>query len=175
MNALFEQLEQTLSPVLAGLDGHQTQLRPTAHPDKWTIQQIVEHLLLSYASTRQVMEARIARGKPTQAHPSLVQRFAQFCVTNLSYFPEGRQAPAVVDPPPSIEPLSGPQLIQSVHQQLSGIDPLFDQAEAVFGPRQAVTHHVLGPLSIHQWRRFHLIHGRHHAKQIAAIRRQHGL
>jgi hypothetical protein len=175
MHALFAQLEQTLSPVLAGLDDHQSQLRPTAHPDKWTIQQIVEHLLLTYTSTWHVMEARIARGKPTRAQPSLQQRFAQFCVTNLSYFPQRRQAPAVVDPPPSRELLSGQQLIQSVHQQLSAIDRIFDQAEAVFGPRRAITHHVLGPLSIHQWRRFHLIHGRHHAKQIAAIRRQHGL
>jgi hypothetical protein len=175
MNALFEQLEQTLSPVLAGLDDGQTQLRPTAHPDKWTIQQIVEHLLLTYNSTRHVMEARIAKGKPTKGHPSIPQRVAQFCVTRLNYFPEGRRAPAFVDPPPSAQPLSGQQLIHSVHQQLSTLDPVFDQAEAAFGPQRVVTHHILGPLSIQQWRRFHLIHSRHHAKQIATIRRQHGL
>jgi hypothetical protein len=29
---------------------------------------------------------------------------------------------------------------------------------------------VLGPLSMQQWRKFHLIHGRHHLKQIARIR-----
>jgi hypothetical protein len=25
---------------------------------------------------------------------------------------------------------------------------------------------VLGPFSIEQWRKFHLVHGRHHVKQI---------
>jgi hypothetical protein len=34
---------------------------------------------------------------------------------------------------------------------------------------------ILGPLTIRQWRKFHLIHGRHHIKQIRAIRAAHHL
>jgi hypothetical protein len=33
----------------------------------------------------------------------------------------------------------------------------------------------LGPLGAGQWRRFHLSHGRHHIRQILAIRRAHGI
>ena len=175
MHSTFDQLEHVLSTPLQGLSVRQTQLRPTTHPEKWTIQQIVEHLLLTYTSTQYVMETRIAKGNPTKSKPSVPQRLIQLGVIRLGYFPHGRVAPSIVDPPPSTQALNGEQLIQTIHQQLSATDQLFQQAEAAFGQQRAVTHHVLGPLNIHQWRCFHLIHGRHHAKQIAAIRRQHHL
>ncbi len=38
-------------------------------------------------------------------------------------------------------------------------------------PANVPTTHVLGPLNIDQWRKFHLVHGEHHLKQIAAIRK----
>jgi hypothetical protein len=175
MHPTFDQLEHVLSTPLQGLSVRQTQLRPTTHPEKWTIQQIVEHLLLTYTSTQHVMETRIAKGNPTKSKPSVPQRLIQLGVIRLGYFPKGRIAPSIVDPPSSTQALSGEQLIQTIHQQLSTTDQLFQQAEAAFGHQRAVTHHVLGPLNIHQWRGFHLIHGRHHARQIAAIRRQHHL
>ena len=51
------------------------------------------------------------------------------------------------------------------------IDELTRRGEELFGDQSAVSHSVLGPLSMQEWRRFHLIHGRHHVKQIQAIRR----
>ncbi len=47
-------------------------------------------------------------------------------------------------------------------------------AEQLFGSRRrSVRHMILGPLSLAQWRRFHLVHGRHHIRQIAAIRAEY--
>jgi hypothetical protein len=49
-------------------------------------------------------------------------------------------------------------------------------AEQLFGThRRSVRHMLLGPMSLAQWRRFHLVHGRHHIRQIAAIRTEHHL
>jgi hypothetical protein len=45
--------------------------------------------------------------------------------------------------------------------------------EAKFGSRiKVLDHPILGPLSIDQWRRFHLVHGLHHVKQIRRLRRE---
>jgi hypothetical protein len=175
MNALFLQLEQTLSPALQSLDAQQTQLRPIAHPEKWTIQQITEHLLLTFSSTCNAVESRLAKGRPTAAHSNFKQRLAQVTLITCGFFPEGRPSPAMVSPPPTIETLSGPQLLQQLHQSLLAMDTVFDQARAAFGNRPAICHQILGPLTVQQWRRFHLVHARHHAKQIRAIRRAHSL
>ncbi len=174
MHPILERLERELTPALEGLDAAQTQLRPTAYPDKWSIQQIVDHLLLTYGVTQRALETRIAKGRPTEARASINHRVRQLVLITAGIFPEGRPAPPAVVPS-SAEPLTGDTLIQAVHQNLTGVDRLSNQAEAIFGSRRAVSHQILGPLSVHQWRRFHLIHARHHLKQILAIRRDHGL
>lgn len=175
MNTLFLQLEQTLTGPLQSLDAQQTQLHPIAHSDKWTIQQITEHLLLTYRSTCGAVESRLDKGHPTAARSTVKQRLAQFTLITCGFFPEGRPSPAMVTPEPTIEPLTGPQFLEQLHQALTAMDTVFDQAQATFGNQPAISHQILGPLSVRQWRRFHLVHARHHAKQIAAIRRAHGL
>src|SRR5580693_8364962 len=106
MHPLFEQIETTLRAPLADLDATQTQLRPTADQEKWTIQQIVEHLLMTYSLTKRAFEARLAKGRPTKARVSLQQRIGQFYLTRLGIFPKGRAAPENVFPPAHAEPLS---------------------------------------------------------------------
>jgi DinB family protein len=180
MNSVLATLETTLSQALDSLDAAQTQLRPRASgagtpSEKWSIQQIVEHLLLTYQSTRGAIQHRLDKGRPTDTRATRQQRIFQFVLITLGHFPEGRPAPPMVTPGPDSKPLSSQQLIASVHEHLVTLDPIFDQAEKTFGDQRATTHQILGPLSIAQWRRFHLIHTRHHARQIRAIRRQHGL
>jgi hypothetical protein len=158
------------------LDATLTQLRPPAHPANWSIQQIVEHLLLTYASTETAINARLAKRTPTGASPTLVHRIAQFAVTRCGYLPTGREAPPMVTPQPNTPPSSGEDLAHSAAEHLAHLDLLFTEAEALFGPAsQCATHAILGPLNIHQWRKFHLVHGEHHLKQIAAIRKAHNL
>jgi hypothetical protein len=51
------------------------------------------------------------------------------------------------------------------------MDALLAQCAARFGARSKVLDHpILGPFSIAQWRKFHLVHGRHHVKQIRRLR-----
>ena len=173
MNGIYAQLESELDRALAGLDCSQTQLRPTSHPEKWTIQQIVEHLLLTYRSTLGVLQQRIDKGTPTKAKPMLIQRLGQFTLISLGRFPHGRTAPAGVMPSSSSAPCTGDDLIVKMHAGLVPVDERSEEAQRLFGTSRCASHLVLGPLSIPQWRRFHLVHGRHHIKQIQAIRREH--
>jgi hypothetical protein len=172
MNSTLHQLQREIADSLQSLDATQTQLRP--RPSKWSIQQIIEHLLLTYSSTETAIKARLAKRTPTRARPTLAHRISQFAVTRCGYFPTGREAPEPVTPNPTTHPVSGEDLAQTTAEHLARLDLLFTEAETLFGPAsQCASHTVLGPLNIDQWRKFQLIHGEHHLKQIAAIRKAH--
>lgn len=176
MNKDFETLREDLERSLGGLDDRQTQLRPGGDRARWSIQQIVGHLLLTYAATERAMDARIEKGTPTKAKPMLAQRLGQFTLIRLGHFPHGRTAPERVAPAEDAIAVPGGVLIAEVDAAITRLDRKVVAAEEVFGAEsRAVSHMVLGPLSIWQWRRFHLIHGRHHVEQIDRIRREYGV
>jgi hypothetical protein len=81
----------------------------------------------------------------------------------------------MVTPPPNSLPRSGSELTEAAGHYLSRLNTLCTQAETLFGANRCASHIVLGPLSVDQWRMFQLVHGRHHLKQIAAIRKAHNL
>jgi hypothetical protein len=175
MDPILQQLHNEIAGSIDGLDSAQTQLTPSASSEKWSIQQIVQHLCLTYAFTETAFDARLAKGTPTIAKPTLQQRIGQYFLTTLGIFPSGREAPERVSPPQIVSPVGGSDLSHYSGEHLDRIDRLFNEAEALFGPGRCISHMILGPLSIHQWRRFHLVHGRHHVKQILAIRAAHNL
>ena len=169
-------LEGLVTAKLLSLSAAQTQLTPLGRPDRWSIQQIVEHLLLTYRLTATSFETRLAKGTPTRATSTLRQRLGQFTLIRLGHFPSGHKAPAAVFPgTPSILH-TGAEISTTLHATLERLDSLINQAEALFGPRSpAISHQILGPLTSQQWRCFHLIHARHHLKQIETIRKDHSL
>jgi DinB superfamily len=174
MNSVLNQLQREVTLALTGLDVTQTQLQPVARTGQWSIQQIIEHLLLTYSGTEIALNARLAKQSPTRARPSTFQRIRQHAVCRFGYFPNGRIAPPLATPPPTAHALSGEELTQATAGHLEDLDTLCEEAGLLFGSNnRCASHMVLGPLSVDQWRRFHLIHGRHHLKQIAAIRKAH--
>jgi hypothetical protein len=57
----------------------------------------------------------------------------------------------------------------AVFAEIDAMSAQLDECERKFGARTKILDHpVLGPLTVEQWRKFHWIHGRHHAKQIRA-------
>ena len=173
MSPELTNLELRLRSAIEPLNATQTQLSPTERPEGWSVQQIMEHLLLTYRVTCETFEARLAKGTPTRARPSVVQRLGQVLMLRLGYFPQGRRSPANVHPAvPSILQ-SGGEIATVLHRELERMDALISRAELTFGrSTQAISHQVLGPLTSRQWRTFHLIHGLHHLKQIDSIRKE---
>jgi hypothetical protein len=176
MNDELELLREEVELALGGLDSSQTQLRPIGAQHKWSIQQIVGHLLRTYAATEKAMDARIVKGLPTKAKVTPMQWAAQCIVLRVGYFPSGRIAPEAVRAPVGEEAAPAGILLTQIELALSAMNKKLAAAEAMFGSRsRAVNHMALGPLNVCQWSRFHLAHGRHHIKQILAIRKQHGV
>ena len=54
--------------------------------------------------------------------------------------------------------------------KLATMDAVIAQCEARFGRHvKLLDHPILGPLSATQWRTLHLVHGRHHLKQLVSF------
>lgn len=170
----LHKLERELLQSLAGLNASQTQATPTARPEAWNIQQIVEHLVLTYKGNAAEIESRIAKGRPVKTKSSLRQRVGQFVLITLGRFPNGFEAPKPLAPSRMAPVKSGPELAERVAGALLKLDQAADAAEKMFGSKRSVTHFRLGPLSMAQWRRFHRVHGLHHVRQIETIRRENG-
>lgn len=54
---------------------------------------------------------------------------------------------------------------------MTDLDDVMSRCAGKFGGRtKLLDHPVLGPLSVSQWRKFHLVHGLHHVKQLHRLR-----
>ncbi|HMF53928.1 MAG TPA: DinB family protein, partial [Edaphobacter sp.] len=163
MNPILDQLEDELARPLRGLTSTQTLLRSQPDPSRWSIWQIAQHLLLTYSSTSASLEDRLKKGVPTRSRITFQQTAAQLCVLRFGLLPGRREAPPFVAPPecPPDLLLTGDELASAASTGLDRMDTLLNKAEARFGTSPCNSHYILGPLSVPQWRRFHLVHGRH--------------
>ena len=169
-------LREEMDRVLGGLDVRQTQLRAGGDRARWSIQQTVEHLLMTFAATINVVDARVAKGTRTRTRPTVTQRIGQVVVIRVGLFPPGRTAPEMVTPSADEPSVPSGVLIERVEMALRSLDATMIGAEKVFGAdKRSIGHMILGPLSVKQWRRFHLVHARHHAKFIRQVRQEFGV
>lgn len=176
LSPLLETLREELTACLRGLTTEQTQLRPAGRPQAWSIQEVMEHLMLTYDLAGVAFKERLAKGRPSLRPVTLKERFFQALVVAYARFPPGRQAPELVKPEHlPLPPLDGAQLAAEAGAHLAAFDSLANQAEQAFGAGRAINHMVLGLMSVPQWRSFQVVHGRHHMKQIRRIRADHHL
>jgi len=131
---------------------------------KWSPLQVMEHLVLSYTATTKGLLRTMESGEPERAGRDLGQQLRSFYVLGIGKFPAGIEAPKHTVPGAGLG--TDPQ--RRFNDALVAMDATLMNAERRFGPRAKVlAHPVLGPLTAQQWRRFHLVHGRHHVRQIA--------
>lgn len=91
----------------------------------------------------------------------------RFVVLNLNHMPSGREAPSHTLP----RGLSAETVVAEIGAKISAMDEIITRCERSLGSGRLLDHSILGPLTAAQWRKFHLVHGRHHVKQIRRLRR----
>ncbi len=163
------QLQQVLNAIDAatrGMSGEQL----AAHPEgKWPAAGILEHLAIAFGSTARGLEKALASGEPRITPATLYQRGAALLVANIGYFPSGRKAPDFTTP----KGMDGETALRTIRENLVAMDGAITRCEERFGrSRKIANHPVLGPLNVPQWRKFHLVHTRHHMKQIDRLRQK---
>ena len=133
-------------------------------PDgKWSVAQIFEHLYLTYTGTLRGLNGVVEAGKPLARSLTMKDRFQTFVVTGLGYIPTGRKSPPVATP----KSLDADIVRAQIGVQLASLETLLNDCARRFGRRTRILDHpVLGPLSAAQWGKFHVVHGKHHLKQV---------
>jgi hypothetical protein len=89
--------------------------------------------------------------------------------------PRGAPAPEFARPGQLQWPsMNGAELLELLRQEIERMDSLIDGCRQRFGLQRVASHFVLGPLRPDQWRRFHVIHMRHHLDQLRRIEKSVG-
>ncbi|HWW15905.1 MAG TPA: DUF1569 domain-containing protein [Candidatus Dormibacteraeota bacterium] len=165
MDSRLEQLKQALESAVEGMSSEQLSWHLA---EKWCAAEVLEHLYLTYTGTIKGFERVMAAGKPLATRASLKQRVRTVVVVGFGHLPEGRKAPENTRP----RGRAAEQVRDEVGAKLAAMDAIMAQCEARFGCGvKLLDHPILGPLTATQWRKFHLVHGRHHQKQLLRLRK----
>lgn len=164
MDSRLEELKQAVESSVEGLSSEQLSWHP---PSKWCAAEVLEHLYLTYTGTIKGFAKVLEAGKPLATRASVTQRVRTLVVVGFQHMPEGRQAPANTRP----RGLPAEKVRSEVGAKIAEMDAIIAQCEARIGRRSRLLDHpILGPLTARQWRTFHLVHGRHHVKQLLRLR-----
>lgn len=141
----------------------------TSHPQgKWCTAEILEHLALTYSGTVKAMERVLEAGKPLVRPATLKEGIATALVVEAGHMPGGRQAPEMTRP----RGLPAEQAVARIREDLAAMSQALEKCGERFGTSVKIANHpILGPLSVHQWCKFHWVHTRHHMKQVDKLRR----
>ena len=164
MDSRLDKLKENLESAVEGMSSEQLSWHL---PGKWCAAEVLEHLYLTYTGTITGFERVMRKGKPLASRASMAQRALTFVVVGLGHMPAGRKAPAMVQP----KGLPVEQVRNEIGAKLVAMDAIIAQCEARFGRQvKLLDHPILGPLTATQFRKLHLVHGRHHLKQLLRLR-----
>lgn len=138
------------------------------HPEgKWSSAEILDHLNQTYRGTIKNCERCLAAGKSGASVDRSTKRWQRRVVLWLGYFPSGRKSPDNVLPRGT--PI--PQLTSEVFENVERMESVIARCDVEFGRGKAFAEHpMLGPLTASEWRKFHWVHGKHHARQIIRLK-----
>ncbi len=160
MTSPLDRLQKELESALLGATAESLTQTPEG---KWSIAQILEHLFLTYRNTAKGLSKCLEKGSPLATRATAIQRAATLLVLNMGYFPSGRKAPERTLP----RGMVAEEVQRAIFAEIRAMAAQLDECEGKFGAHTRILDHpVIGPLTVGQWRKFHWIHGRHHAKQI---------
>jgi DinB superfamily len=164
MDVCLDKLKHSLESAIEGMSNEQWSWHP---PGKWCAAEVLEHLYLTYTGTIRGFERVMTSGKPLGSRPSMSDRVKTLVVVGCGHMPAGVKAPAVAVP----KGLPMEKVCAEFGAKIGEMDAIIAQCEARFGPRVHVLDHpILGPLTAPQWRKLHVVHGRHHHKQLLQLR-----
>jgi len=160
MDSYLERLHRELEKTMTAATPERMDGGPAG---KWTAAQVLEHLFLTYHHTNKGLDKCLEKGMPLGTRATLRHRFGTLLVVHLAYFPPGRKSPERAAP----KGMAADEVRLAILPEIRHMDAGFAECERKFGANAKILDHpFLGSLNVGEWRKFHWVHGRHHARQI---------
>jgi tetrahydromethanopterin S-methyltransferase subunit G len=171
MHAVFQSEFREFAAELSSFDARSANVHPWGKPHCWSVQQVVEHLVLSMDGTRIALEERLAKGRPERkSHRSRTEWALQLMILSAGHMPKGVGAPEQTTPKAHLPGTSVRELTDRLETAVESLDATLDECRQRFGMERVGRHFLLGPLRMDQWRRYHVLHLRHHLRQVSDLR-----
>ena len=171
MHAVLRSAFSDVAAELGHFDAKSASIHPCGRPHCWSVQQVVEHLVLTMEATQIELEGRLEKGRvERRAQRTRPEWLLQLMVLSAGYMPKGVPATDATTPAAKPESRGMRDLALQLETAIEMLDATFDRCRQRFGMERVGRHFLLGPLRVDQWRRYHVLHLRHHMKQIHAVR-----
>jgi len=163
MDPHLQRLQKEIAAAVEGLSPEQLSQHS---PGKWCAGEVLEHLYLTYTGTVKGLS-----GSQKQASAWLQPKAGR---SEADPDRGGIRIPAFRPRRPSSSAsarIAAGEVRAEIGPKIAEMDESIARCEERFGSRRKLLDHpILGPLTAAQWRKFHLVHGLHHVKQIKRLR-----
>jgi hypothetical protein len=165
MHPVLKSAIEPLAAQIAATTVAEAQVEPLPGKERWSPQEIVEHLILSFEQTSASVTKQLKAGRPPKNHRSLLEFVLRVHTVGLGRMPRGITS-LIATRPSWTEQLSGAELARRFVAAAEEMDRTLVTARKRFGVQACGEHPFYGVLRVDEWRRYHSIHVKHHAKQL---------
>ncbi|HEY9127427.1 MAG TPA: DinB family protein, partial [Acidobacteriaceae bacterium] len=149
-----------LARLLENLTVEEAQAVPLPGPGRWSAQQVIEHLILTYKMTEETVNRHLKSGRAAKKGRGPILSLLRMQVIGFGRMPRG--VPSVhAARPKEVTPMDGQALAERFWAAAEEMDALLSEARKKFGIQACGEHWFYGGLRVDEWRRYHAVHGRH--------------
>ena len=165
MHPVLKSSLDPLAQLMASATLEEAQVAPLPGQGRWSAQQIMEHLILSYQLTSAAVSRQLKTGRVPRSRRSILEFVLRVQTLGLGYMPRGVPAIRAVRPSEST-PESGAAITERFRAAAEAMDGQLVAARKKFGIQACGEHPLFGVMRVDEWRRYHAVHARHHWKQL---------
>ena len=174
MHPVLAKAVNSFAEEVASVDLAEAQISPDPKLNRWSGQQVVEHLILSMRKSREGLE-QVLKSKSSRSNRATLLQHALSLQLFFGSMSRGMPAlPSVT--PVAFVPEDGMLLSARLLGEAEDLSKVLAECRLVFGLQPCGNHPIYGPLRVEEWRNYHAVHFRHHLKQfkgsIAFARKQ---
>jgi len=143
----------------------EAQIHPLPGQDRWSAQQIIEHLILTYKLTSDSVDKQLKSGRVPKNKRNMLEFVLRVQTIALGHMPGGVPAMRAVRPN-QVTPEAGSAIAARFLQAAEEMDALLVAGRKKFGIQACGRHPFFGVMRIDEWRRYHAVHAHHHEAQL---------
>jgi hypothetical protein len=165
MHPVLKSALEPLAKQVTSLSLEEAQVIPTPGQERWSAQQVIEHLILTYKLTLDSVNRQLKSGKVPRNRRNLLEFLLRVQTIGMGYMPNGVPAIHAVRPI-HFTPQSGAELTERFLAAAAEMDSSLSAARKKFGIQACGEHPFYGVMRVDEWRRYHAVHAQHHASQL---------